>query len=97
MLHTNTTLKTLGLYHNRIGNEGATALAGMLHTNTTLKTLNLTGNTIGNEGATALAGMLHNNTTLESLRLDGYGNTIGADEKTALREAWGGRTTNLRL
>jgi Ran GTPase-activating protein (RanGAP) involved in mRNA processing and transport len=69
----------------------------MLHTNTALKTLDLNSNRIGNEGATALAGMLHTNTTLTTLNLSGYYHTIGADEKTALREAWGGRTTNLEL
>jgi Ran GTPase-activating protein (RanGAP) involved in mRNA processing and transport len=97
MLHTNTTLITLDLNSNNIGNEGATALAGMLNTNTTLEALYLDFNAIGNEGATALAGMLHTNTTLEMLALGSYGNTIGLEEKTALREAWGGRTTNLHL
>jgi Ran GTPase-activating protein (RanGAP) involved in mRNA processing and transport len=67
----------------------------MLHTTTTLDTLYLSNNNIGPEGATALAGMLHTNTTLKVLSL--VNNLIGADEKTALREAWGGRTTNLHL
>jgi hypothetical protein len=95
MLHTNTTLKTLNLGCNTIGNEGATALAGMICTNTTLKTLDMSFSAIGNEGATALAGMLQTNTTMETLVL--HNNRIGAGEKTALREAWGGRTTNLDL
>ena len=47
-------VKTLDLKGNDIGNEGATALAGMLHTNTTLTTLDLNFNSIGNEEKAAL-------------------------------------------
>ena len=55
-LHHNTTITTLGLSHNGIGDEGATALGVALHHNTTLTTLDLSHNGIGDEGAHYCAG-----------------------------------------
>ena len=56
-----TTIQTLNLKKNNIGDEGARVLAG----NTTIQTLNLEENNIGDEGAKALAG----NTTIQTLNL----------------------------
>jgi Leucine-rich repeat (LRR) protein len=70
----NTTLQTIDLTNNRIGDEGAIALAG----NTTLQTLDLTNNRIGYEGARALA----DNKTLQTLNLDS--NEIGDEGAIAL-------------
>ncbi|KAI8602835.1 hypothetical protein EDD21DRAFT_413601, partial [Dissophora ornata] len=54
-LKTNTTLTTLNLRYNSIGNEGALALLEALKTNTTLTTLDLRINSIGKEGVLALS------------------------------------------
>ncbi len=78
-----TTLTTLSLFRNRIGDEGAKALAQ----NTTLTTLDLVGNNIGDEGAKALA----QNTTLTTLYLGG--NNIGDEGAKALAQ----NTTLTRL
>ena len=61
-LEGNTTLKSINLWDNRIGDEGAKALAEAIETyGTQLQTLNLWGNKIGNEGAVAFAELLRNN------------------------------------
>ena len=79
------TLTELGLYSNRIGAEGAKALATALQTNSSLSTLYLGNNEIGDEGAQALATALHTNSSLSSLSL-GY-NQIGAEGAQALATA----------
>jgi hypothetical protein len=66
-LRTNTSLTTLELYNNQIGDAGAVALAEALRTNTSLTTLNLSGNQIGDAGAVALAIALRTNTSLTAL------------------------------
>ena len=65
----NTSLTTLSLYDNEIGNDGAAALAECLKFNTSLTTLTLFHNKIGNDGAAALAECLKNNTSLTTLDL----------------------------
>ncbi len=72
-LNANTTITTLNLIGNEIGDEGAIALAD----NTTITTLNLMGNKLGDKGAKALAA----NTTLITLNLmnnkiDNEGTTV---------------------
>ena len=47
------TLTSLNLYSNRIGVDGARALADALKENRTLSSLNLDGNRIGDDGALA--------------------------------------------
>ncbi|KAK3247969.1 hypothetical protein CYMTET_42548 [Cymbomonas tetramitiformis] len=77
----NTSLNTLNLSDNRVGDEGAKALAVVLTPNaegvfnTSMNTLNLSNNTIGPEGAKALADALTPNakgvfnTSLNTLHL----------------------------
>ncbi len=56
------------LTDNRIGNEGAQALAAVL-THTSLHTINFKWNEIGDEGAQALAAVL-SQTSIHTLTLD---------------------------
>ncbi len=65
----NTSMETLCLNGNNVGNEGAILLAEMLKTNTTLKTLELNSNSIEYEGAAALAEALAQNSTLKNLAI----------------------------
>ncbi|KAK3281841.1 hypothetical protein CYMTET_10391 [Cymbomonas tetramitiformis] len=93
----NTSLNTLDLEGNNIGNEGAEALAAALSPNeegvfnTFLNTLNLGRNNIGNEGAEALAAALSPNeegvfnTSLNTLDLESNG--IGPEGVQALADA----------
>eukprot|EP00729_Bicosta_minor_P016668 gene16669-5220_t len=75
----------LSLRSNKIGDDGATALAEVLkNNNTALATLSLRSNKIGDDGATALAEVLKNNTALATLDL--RSNKIGDDGATALAE-----------
>jgi Ran GTPase-activating protein (RanGAP) involved in mRNA processing and transport len=79
------TTTTLDLYRNKIGSEGAMALAEALKPNYTLTHLDLYYNTIGSEGAMALAEALKTNYTLTHLNL--YYNKIGSEGAKALIEA----------
>ncbi|KAF9431949.1 hypothetical protein BGZ76_011486 [Entomortierella beljakovae] len=90
-LKTNTTLTSLNLRTNSIGNEGTLALSEALKTNTALTTLDLQGNLIGNEGALALSGALKTNTTLTTLNLQG--SMIRREGAIALSEALKTNTT----
>jgi Ran GTPase-activating protein (RanGAP) involved in mRNA processing and transport len=68
-LQINSTLTTLDLYDNEIGDEGAKHLAQTLQINRTLTTLHLYSNQIGAEGAEHLAEALQVNTTLTMLTI----------------------------
>jgi len=81
----------LELANNKIGNEGASALAEGLQTNTTITVLNLANNKIGNEGASALAQVLQTNTTITVLDL--ANNQIGNEGAAALAEVLQTNTT----
>ncbi|CAO3568643.1 unnamed protein product [Mortierella alpina] len=70
------TVATLNLLGNSIGDDGAKALAEALKTNKTVATLDLRSNLIGDDGAKALAGALKTNSTVTTLAL-GY-NPLGA-------------------
>ncbi|KAF9425123.1 hypothetical protein BGZ76_003407, partial [Entomortierella beljakovae] len=96
-LKTNTTLTSLNLRNNVIGNEGALTLSKALKTSTVLTCLNLMNNLIGKEGALALSEALKTNTTLTDLYL-GY-NSIEKKGALALSEALKTNTvlTNLNL
>ncbi|CAO3568632.1 unnamed protein product, partial [Mortierella alpina] len=85
VLKTNSTLTTLKLESNKIGDDGAQALAEALKTNKTVATLNLRSNSIGDDGAKAPAETLKTNKTLTSLDLQS--NQIGSDGVKALAEA----------
>ncbi|KAG0378852.1 hypothetical protein BGX24_002642, partial [Mortierella sp. AD032] len=84
-LKTNSTLTTLNLRSNSIGEYGAMALAEALKTNSALTTLELIGNSIGGNGAVALAEALKTNSTLTTLEL--IGNSIEENGAVALAEA----------
>ncbi|KAF9962085.1 hypothetical protein BGZ72_010691 [Mortierella alpina] len=71
VLKTNTTLTTLDLQSNSVGDIGAQALSEALQTNSTLTTLALNNNNIGDNGAQALAYALKTNKTLTTLSLEG--------------------------
>jgi hypothetical protein len=73
LLFVSSVLTSLSLYYNRIGNEGARAIADALHVNSVLTSLNLAGEYgepgIGPEGANAIADALHVNSVLTELDL----------------------------
>ncbi|KAG0363320.1 hypothetical protein BGX24_004911, partial [Mortierella sp. AD032] len=69
-LKTNSSLTTLNLRENSIGENGAVALSKALKTNSTLTTLDLLGNSIGENGAVAVSEALKINPTLTTLNLD---------------------------
>ncbi|KAG0046352.1 hypothetical protein BGZ83_008494, partial [Gryganskiella cystojenkinii] len=81
-LKTNSTLTTLCLQSNSIGDKGAQALTESLLTNSTLTTLDLRHNSIGPSGAQALAEALKTNLTLTLLNLSN--NTMGPNGTQAL-------------
>ncbi|KAG9067324.1 hypothetical protein KI688_012107 [Linnemannia hyalina] len=94
-LKTNSTLITLNLLYNSIGDNGAKTLAETLRTNSTLTTLNLGGNSIESDGAKALAEALKNNSTLTTLDLGG--NSIESDGANALAKALKTNSTLISL
>jgi Ran GTPase-activating protein (RanGAP) involved in mRNA processing and transport len=85
----NTTITTLKLWGNKIGIEGAKALAGMLEKNETITKLDLSRNNIGDDGAKALAEALKVNKTITTLHL--LYNNIGKDGAIALGRACAGK------
>ncbi|MFJ8648620.1 gala protein [Streptomyces sp. NPDC093546] len=82
-------LHTLYLGCNRIGPEGAAALAGRLAADTTVRALWLKRNPVGDDGVQALAAMLRRNTALRTLDLVNTGLTT--DGLRALLDALTGR------
>ena len=68
-LERNTTLMTLNLRDNGLGEAGGAAVAGALERNTTLTTLDLGSHRLGEAGGAAVAGALERNTTLTTLDL----------------------------
>ena len=62
-------LRELNLYENKIGDEGAKALAEALQENQTLTSLVLWDNKIGDEGGKALLEALQKNQTLTTIYL----------------------------
>ena len=68
-LEKNTKLVELGLRYNKIGDQGAQAIANALKKNTSLKRLDLYNINIGVKGAKAIAEALEENKVLEELDL----------------------------
>lgn len=68
-LKTNTSLRTLRLWRNGIGDDGCTALAEALKVNAALQELNMEDNDIGERGCAALAAALAVNSTIKSVFL----------------------------
>lgn len=79
------TLHTLLLDNNRIGYDGACALADALRSNQTLLHLNLNNNNTGSLGAQAFASALQCNTTLQTLKM--FNNCIDWCGATAIGRA----------
>ncbi|CAF1090211.1 unnamed protein product [Rotaria sordida] len=69
VLKESTTLTSLGLAENQIGQQGAQHIANALRTNQTLTILYLKGNQIGEQGAQHIAYALRTNRTLTELYL----------------------------
>ena len=74
----------MDLGDNKIGAEGARAMAQGLATNTTLTSMDLSTSGVGAEGARALAQVLATNTTLTSMDLGD--NEIGDEGARAVAE-----------
>ncbi|XP_067050418.1 protein NLRC3-like isoform X4 [Acropora muricata] len=84
-LKVNTSLTSLDLYYNFIGDEGAHSLSEALRVNTSLTSLDLCLNSIHAEGAHSLSEALRVNTSLTSLDLSV--NSIGNEGAHSLSEA----------
>ena len=80
-----TRVTRLLLDDNKIGHEGAAAIAAALESNSKLQELGIDNNNIGDKGAVAIAMALRSNKTLQHLRLSK--NNIGDDGAIALAEA----------
>ncbi|CAF4839605.1 unnamed protein product, partial [Rotaria sp. Silwood1] len=91
LLRNNTTLTTLYLENNQIGDKGAQYLAEGLPKNITLLTLDLENNQIGDNGAQYLGEGLLRNATLTELYLDN--NEIGYKGAQSLGEGLQKTTT----
>ena len=80
MLETNTTLTSLNLRSNKLGDAAGAAIGRALETNTTLTSLNLESNNLGEAACAAISQALETNTTLTSLNLEGnnLGDAAGA-------------------
>lgn len=63
-------VEVLGLFGQRIGDQGAKELADALKVNISIAELNLGGNQIGDEGATALADSLKVNRSIKAIWLE---------------------------
>ena len=64
-----TSLLSLDIQNNHIGDEGAAAFAGALTGTTTLEFLDLGGCGVTSEGVKSIAAMLPKNTTLRTLKV----------------------------
>ncbi|XP_044166448.1 protein NLRC3-like [Acropora millepora] len=84
-LRVNTSLTSLNLGLNFIGDEGAHSISEALRVNTSLTSLVLSYNSIGKEGAHSLSEALRVNTSLTSLDLSD--NSIGDEGAHSLSEA----------
>ena len=84
-LEENSTLTSLDLSWNEIGDKGATSMAAALEKNSTLTSLDLSENEIGHIGAASLAAALQKNSTLTSMSL--RGNDIGDEGVASLAAA----------
>jgi len=68
-LKRNTSLTTLDLHDNEIGDIGLKSISNVLPQNSSLIELNLYDNSIGDEGATIMSQALKQNTSLTKLPL----------------------------
>ncbi|XP_044166791.1 nucleotide-binding oligomerization domain-containing protein 2-like isoform X2 [Acropora millepora] len=84
-LKLNTSLTSLNLFLNHIGDDGANSLSEALRGNTSLASLDLSSNYIHAEGAHSLSKVLRVNTSLASLNLSS--NSIGNKGAHSLSES----------
>ena len=70
-------MSSLGLADNRIGDNGATALADLIRYTDTLQKLVLSGNDIHDNGGSTLIAALSQNTSIDGLYLAGVSTSIG--------------------
>ena len=91
MLQTNTTLSSLNLRRNHLGEAGGAAIGRALQTNTTLSSLDLSFNNLGETGGAAIGRALQTNTALSSLNLQG--NILGEAAGAAIGQALQTNTT----
>ena len=78
-------LTILSLRDNRIGSEGAVAVAKSLEVNASLTSIDLSRNNLRKDGAIAVANALHVNASITKLNL--CDNEIGKDGAVALAKA----------
>ncbi|CAE7280729.1 NLRC3, partial [Symbiodinium necroappetens] len=89
-LKTNSTVTSIDLFNNDIGNEGGKAWLAE-RTNSTLASINFKRDHIGDEGAQAIGEALKTNSTLAGINLQN--NNIGVKGGQALAEALKSNTT----
>ncbi|XP_015767921.1 PREDICTED: nucleotide-binding oligomerization domain-containing protein 2-like [Acropora digitifera] len=86
MLAKNTSLSSLVLLYNRIGDEGANSLAQALRVNSSLSSLNLSGSLFSCQGAISLGQALGVNPSLSSLKFsNNHSDYVGIAFAEALR------------
>ena len=85
-LEKNSTLTSIDLSYNNIGDEGVASMAAALEKNSTLTSIDLRANDIGVEGAASLAAALEKNSTLTSLDLQL--NEIGEQTDFWTKSSW---------
>ena len=91
LLKVNSTLQSLDLSFNNLGETGGQAIAEALKLNSTLQTLNLYGNKLGETGGQAIAEALKVNSTLQTLNLQD--NNLGETGGQAIAEAFKVKST----
>jgi hypothetical protein len=90
-LAANSTLTSVNLSSNRISDAGVQRLSQALHTARAVTALDLSSNLVGASGAAALVRLLSSaECSLQNLNVEG--SDIPAEQRDALREAWGSRT-----
>ena len=94
-LEKNSTVTSLDLLFNDIGNEGAASLAVALEKNSTVTSIDLSNNGIGAKGAGSLAAVLAKNSSLTSISL--YWNGIGDEGAASLAAALERNSTVKRI
>eukprot|EP00808_Paulinella_micropora_P009145 g74483.t1 len=73
MLKVNTTVQTLNIGDNNLGDKGAALVAEAIKVNKTLQAVGLSSNNIGDDGAKAIGKALEVNSTLISINLEDNG------------------------
>jgi len=82
-LSNNTTLTSLSLWQNKIGDIGASALSQLLHKNQPpLELLDVSDNSLSDDGAVAIGNSLAGNMCLQLLYI--FGNSIGSQGAQAI-------------